>query len=226
MPFPYTHVLYDLDGTLIDHFNVIYRCYVHALQKLDQPVPDRETVVRTVGGSMEVTMRHFVEDSLHDAAVDYFREHFRAIFREEINPLPGVPEIPQALQELGCTQAVFTNKNGQAARAIIEHCGWTPYFALVVGSHDTAWRKPQVEFSQHILAALSADPATTCLVGDSPFDIEAAQVAGIDVYAVCTGTHRADELAAAGATGVFPHLPAWAEHFGVTAPLPSSSLKQ
>ncbi|MEX0325004.1 MAG: HAD family hydrolase, partial [Puniceicoccaceae bacterium] len=33
----YKAVLFDLDGTLIDHFRVIYRCYQYALEHLGLP---------------------------------------------------------------------------------------------------------------------------------------------------------------------------------------------
>ncbi len=33
-------VLFDLDGTLIDHFTTIYRCFCHAREKLGTPPAD------------------------------------------------------------------------------------------------------------------------------------------------------------------------------------------
>ena len=226
MTFPYRTILYDLDGTLIDHFNVIYRCYVHALETIGLPVPDRATVVRTVGGSMEVTMRHFVEENHHAAAVELFRAHFEKIYLEEIHLLPGVPELLHELAARGCRQGVFTNKNGPGSRAIIRHLGLDDILQPVVGSLDTPYRKPQEAFTRHILREIDGTPETTCLVGDSPFDIEAARVVGMDVYGVATGTHEGAELQAAGATAVFANLPAWAAHFGVTVQPASPSVER
>jgi phosphoglycolate phosphatase len=45
------------------------------------------------------------------------------------------------------------------------------------------------------------------MVGDSPFDVQAALNAGFPCWAVATGTNTAAELTAAGATRVFPDLP-------------------
>lgn len=199
-------ILFDLDGTLIDHFDVIYRCYDHALQSLEQPVPTYETVRRTVGGSMEVTMRHFVDEDTHPEAVRLYREHFARIFLEDITILSGVEWLLPTLKNKGKRLAVFTNKQGPASRKICEHLQLDRYLDRVFGSRDTPYRKPQKEFSLHVLGELSAQVATTCMVGDSPWDIAAARAVGIPCYCVSTGTHTPTELKAAGADKVFANF--------------------
>lgn len=199
----YKTVLFDLDGTLIDHFNVIYRCYEHTMKALGRPVPSYDFVKRSVGGTMEITMRKFVDDETHPEAVRIFREHFAEIYLEDITVLPGVPWLLQELKEQGLQLAVFTNKQGPGSRAIIEHLGFTRFFDRTFGSLDTPHRKPEREFSEHVLRELGADAETTCMIGDSPWDIRAARVAGMPCFCVCTGTHELRELEAAGADGVF-----------------------
>lgn len=196
-------ILFDLDGTLIDHFNVIYRCYRYTLEKLQRPVPSFDFVKRSVGGTMELTMHKFVDDDKHAEAVRIFREHFEEIFLDDITVLPGVEWLLQQLKEDGRQLAVFTNKQGPGSRAIIEHLGFSKYFDRVFGSLDTPHRKPDLLFSEHVLRELGADAATTCMIGDSPWDIQAAHVINIPCYCVCTGTHDPRELEADGAAGVF-----------------------
>jgi phosphoglycolate phosphatase len=48
------------------------------------------------------------------------------------------------------------------------------------------------------------------MIGDSPYDIQAAHNGGFPCYAVTTGTHTHDELTATGADGVFPDMAALA----------------
>jgi len=45
------------------------------------------------------------------------------------------------------------------------------------------------------------------LVGDSPFDVQAAHNGGLKAWCVTTGTHSAAQLLAAGADAVYPGLP-------------------
>ncbi|MCH8475857.1 MAG: HAD family hydrolase [Opitutales bacterium] len=209
MAFPYQTVLYDLDGTLIDQFNVIYRCYSYALSTLSLPVPSRKTVVETVGGSMEVTMTHFVDAKNHKKAVRLFREHFQKIALDEVSVLPGVAGVLANLHQKNIPQAVFTNKNGRAARLVCQHLKLTPFLQAIVGTNDTAYRKPQPEFTRHILQMVKATPENCCLVGDSPFDIKAGKAVGMAVYGVETGTHCREALQLAGASEVYATLPEW-----------------
>ncbi len=59
-----------------------------------------------------------------------------------------------------------------------------------------------------MLGLLGAAAEEALLVGDSPYDIQAARQGGLTGWCVATGTHTAAELRAAGADAVFPDLPA------------------
>ncbi len=199
-------VLLDLDGTMIDHFNVIYRCYTHALSTLGIEVPPFERVRRTVGGSMEVTMRNFVGEERHAEAVRLFREHFAVIFLDDLVVLPGALWLARELRGQGRRLAVFTNKQGPGSRRICDHLGLTEVLDGVFGSTDTPHKKPEIAFTRHVLETLGAVPEETCLIGDSPWDIEAARNAGFPCHTVTTGTHGRAELEEAGADTVFANL--------------------
>ena len=75
-----------------------------------------------------------------------------------------------------------------------------------VNAGDTAWLKPQPEFTRHVLRTLHADAAQAVLVGDSPFDVATAHNAAFPCWCVTTGTHTADQLREAGADAVFASL--------------------
>ena len=49
-------VLFDLDGTLMDHLPAIHRSYVHTLPQLGLPAPTYEQVKRAIGGGLENAM--------------------------------------------------------------------------------------------------------------------------------------------------------------------------
>lgn len=196
-------ILFDLDGTLIDHFNVIHTCLEHALRTLGKPVPTYREVKRAVGGAMENTIRQFTDPETVDEAVRIYREHFSKIFLDDIEVLPGVEWLIPELKAHGKQLAVYTNKQGPAARAICHHIGLSRHFDQVFGSLDTPYRKPDKAFSDHVFARLNATPETTCMVGDSPWDVATARAAGMTCYGVSSGTHSAGELHEAGADAVF-----------------------
>lgn len=199
-------VWFDLDGTLIDHFATLFRCYQYALGHLGIEVPPPEVVRRSVGGSMEVTMRHFVDEARLAEAARLWREHLAQIYLEDVTLLPGARELVEALHRRGVKLGVLTNKIGEYSRGIMRHLGFEPLLDVVLGANDTPYRKPQREFSALALARFNTTAGETCLVGDSPFDIEAARSVGMRCACVTTGTHTAAELSAAGADAVYENL--------------------
>lgn len=196
-------IFFDLDGTLIDHFRAIYRSYVHVQETLGLPVSDYHTVLRSVGGSIPVTLGRLLGADLVDEALPLWRAHFAETMLEEVDPLPGVERGLRALAGAGYAMAVFTNKDGPAARAVIKHLGWADFFTSVAGAMDTPWRKPQIDFTLWMMRETEARAETTLMVGDSPFDVEAGKIVGMRMYGVATGSHTAAELDAAGADAVF-----------------------
>lgn len=200
-------ILLDLDGTLVDAFTTIHRSYQHTLPHFGYPAPTMHEVRQAVGGGLPNAMRRFLPENLVDRAVEVHLAYSQKILLEDVTPLPGAAELLHDLQARGATAAVYTNKHAESARRICAHLGFTPRLARVFGAGDTPWIKPQPEFAAHVLHDLGADAATTLLIGDSPFDVAAAHNGGFACWAVCTGTHDAAQLAAAGADRVFPGLP-------------------
>lgn len=190
----YRTILFDLDGTLVDQFQVIYEAYAHAMKSMELPPVTYQQVRSAVGGSITVTFGKLVPAPLVDQAVALFREEFNRIWDRQVDVLPGVPELLQALRESGHQLAVLTNKDGDLARRVVDKAGLTPYFAAVFGTLDTPWRKPDPEFTQHALTQLDAVAGLTCLIGDSPYDVATATNAGLHCAAVATGSHSVAEL--------------------------------
>lgn len=192
-------VLFDLDGTLIDNFTAIHRCYSDVAKSLGL-VPQSLDVLRaTVGGSISMTMSKLIGDELAPEGVRRFREHFHEVMFEGAFVLPGVKWILQHLRERGIRTVVFTNKDHDATLALLDYLGLAELFDAAFGTNtpEMPWRKPQREFSEAVLAALGANAAETLMVGDSPFDIQAAGTVGMPVACVATGTHMPETLLSA-----------------------------
>lgn len=192
-------LLFDLDGTLVDAFTTLYRSYVHTLPRFGYPAPSYEAVRRAVGGGIVNAMAHFVPPARIPELLPEYQAYAQSILLEDVTLLPGAREILQAAGSRGLPCAIFTNKHGPSARRIAQHLGLDPYLRAVFGAEDTQWIKPQPEFARHAMEALGAEPATTCLVGDSPYDVAAAMGGGMSFAGVTTGTHAAEELERAGA---------------------------
>ncbi|MCC6414798.1 MAG: HAD family hydrolase [Opitutaceae bacterium] len=207
---PFQTVLCDLDGTLVDAFTTIHRAYCHTLPQFGRLEPTMAEVRAAVGGGLRHAMARFLPEEQISAAIGVHQAYTARILLEDVHALPGVLALLQALHARGVTLAVYTNKHGDAARRICAHLGFTPWLHGIYGAGDTPWLKPEPELAAYVLGELKASAATTLLVGDSPFDIESAHNGGFPCWTVTTGTHDADQLAAAKADRVFPDLDALA----------------
>jgi len=199
-------ILFDLDGTLIDHFAAIHRSHSHTIRQLGLPAPTLAQVRSAVGGGLEHAIAQLIGPARVAEALPIYRAYWDATMLADVVLLPGALALLNSLHARGTNLAVFTNKLGSSSRLICAHLGLAPFLQGNFGARDTAWLKPQPEFAAHVLAQLAANPATTLLVGDSPFDIAAAHNVGLPCWAVTTGTHHADELHAAGADAVYASL--------------------
>lgn len=210
----------------MDNFVAIHACYAIAARRLGLEPAAYATVRAAVGGSVPITLGKLMPADLVPAAADLYREAFAQRWHEGLFALPGAAALLAALATQGVRCAVFTNKNGEFSRRICDHLDLTPHLAFVLGTGDVPGRKPEAAFTQAALDRLGVPPESACLVGDSPYDLAAAEAGRVPCYTVTTGSHDAAALAAAGATAIFPDLPTLAQRvFGLTLPsLPPSSV--
>ena len=204
----FTAFLFDLDGTLLDHFAAIHRAHTHTMTKLGLPPPTLAQVRAAVGGGLEKAIAKLVGAERVEAALAIYRPYWDATMLDDVALFPGARELLERLHACGAKSAVFTNKHGPSSRRVCDHLGITPLFDGIFGATDTPWLKPQPSFTAHALAQLGAAPAATLLVGDSPYDVQAAHNSGLTCWCVTTGTHDAAQLQAAGADAIFPSLSA------------------
>lgn len=203
---PFQTFLFDLDGTLVDHFAAIHRAHSYTMRELGLSPPTLEQVRAAVGGGVELAIERLAGKNRVAEALPIYRPYWDATMLDDVILLPGARELLQALRSRGATLAIFTNKHGPSARKICEHLGLAPLLNGIFGATDTPWLKPQPEFAAHVLAKLSTSARTSMLVGDSPFDVAAAKNGGFPCWCVTTGTHTESELIAAGADKVFADL--------------------
>ena len=218
-------VLFDLDGTLLDHFGAIHASHAYTLKQLGLPAPTMAQVHRAVGGGFEVAVKRMLgpeNEHLLPRAIEIYRDAWAKNIFNGVALLPGARGLLEALKARGVRCGVFTNKHGPSARSVCGHLGVTPLLDGIFGAFDTPWLKPDPEFARHALKELGGEPATTCLIGDSPYDVEAARNGGFVCFCVTTGTNSSEELSAAGAAGVYDDLIALAKaEFAIELPAES-----
>ncbi len=199
-------ILIDMDGTFVDHIQTITRCFQCACRELGFPEPSAEKVKRSIGGSMPVTIQKFLPAQHVEAGKEIWRRRFEEIHLQGVQILHGAEELLDHCNAAGLKAAIFTNKTGTHSRAILENEGFTERLDFILGAEDTPYRKPQPEFTAAAIEKMGIPGENLAMIGDSPFDIQAARAGGMSALCVTTGSHDREELLNAGADKVFDSL--------------------
>lgn len=207
--------LFDLDGTLVDHFQAIHRSYVFTMNRLGLPKPTMEQVRSAVGGGLERAFSKLIPTQYHQEGLTIYREYWDKTMLDDVVLLPGALSLLEKLHARGATLGVCTNKHGPSARRICEHLSIARYMNVVVGAGDTPWLKPAAQMTSHTLNLLGSSTKAAVLIGDSPFDVQAAHNGGIVSWCVTTGTHNLAELKEAGADAIYANFDEMADDLGL-----------
>lgn len=190
------YILFDLDGTLIDHFTTIHKSVAYAQRALGLPESEYATVRATVGGSVPITLGKLCGSENVAAAEPLFRQHFSEIIFDDVLILPGAAWLLQTLKEKGAKLGVFTNKYADDSRAVLAHLGLDPWLDVIIGTGDPdcPYRKPDPLFTAYALVQLDCASEEALMIGDSPHDLAAAEAGCLECHLVATGTHSIEQL--------------------------------
>lgn len=200
----YTHIFFDLDGTITDPKDGITNSVAYALAAFGiQEAPDRLTPF--IGPPLTDSFMEFYHFDLPTAqkAVEKYREYFSKTGIFENRVFPGTQPLLAHLKEGGKTVCLATSKPEVFARQILEHFHIDGYFDEIVGSCLDGTRTKKGEVIAEVFRRLGdacPDKAQCVMVGDRLHDIAGARENGLDSIGVTFGYGSEEELSSAGAT--------------------------
>lgn len=201
-------LVFDLDGTLADTREDLWRSANHALEQAGLQPLGLEAVMNLVGNGAKVLIRSCISESrglsgpsappaseaMTDAVLASFLDHYREHCLEKTRAYPGVAT---SLARLGrYRKAVLTNKPTQPAVRILEGLGLAGHFDIILGGDNPHGRKPDPAALNHLISALEAAPGSTVMVGDGIQDALAARRAGVSLIGFLNGIAPRAELLA------------------------------
>ena len=173
--------VFDLDGTLVDSRRDIAESANAVLEECGCTPHSEEAIGGMVGdGAAQLIARAFAAAGCPapSDALDRFLRVYNSRLLRFTRPYDGVPELLDALSELG-TLAVLTNKPIGATRAVLGDLGLAQYFGgRVRGGDGPHPRKPDAAGLSGLIADAGVSAAETLMVGDSIVDVRTARGAG------------------------------------------------
>jgi phosphoglycolate phosphatase len=193
----FTHIIFDLDGTLTDPRQGIRNAIAHALNKMNTSgfngiVPDGFIGPPLQQGFSELFGLNGHETEL---AVEYFREYYSARGLFENQPYPGVMELLQKLDYAGKNMFLATSKLEAFAVQICEHFGFSKYIIQLKGADYKGEKATKTTIISDLLEMQKLLPSKkTVMIGDTVFDVIGGKQNDLSTIAVTYGFGKAEEL--------------------------------
>lgn len=196
-------LIFDWDGTLMDSEARIVACMQAAAADLKFDSPDADNTRQIIGlGLREAVLSLF--PALDEGSVAEMTERYRHHFLgEEGTPstlFPGADAAIRALAERGFLLAVATGKGRHGLDLALKSTGLGACFHATRCADET-FSKPHPEMLRQILDELGQASENALMIGDTEFDLQMANNAGIKSLAVSYGVHPLERLRAHAPVG-------------------------
>ena len=174
----YEAVVFDVDGTLIDTEKAILCSLQRTLkEEMNREYPLAElTFVLGIPGTaslQQLGVRN-VDGLLHKWDL-YMRD-----FCDEIHVFTGIEPVLNELRRLGIKTGIVTSKTRQELIADLSPFQLARFFSYTVCADDTRKHKPEPEPLLKLMEVADIRPERAVYIGDTLYDLQTAQGAGVD----------------------------------------------
>ena len=211
-------VLFDVDGTLIDSNYLHVHAWYRAFNGVGLDV-ESWRIHRSIGMDGSTLVAILAEDADDDArarAKD-LHSHYYKETAPLLRRLPGVRELLEAVDKLGLQIVLATSAPEDELSILRGVLASDDLVSAVTSSNDVDTAKPEPDIVQVALKRAGVDVAHAVFVGDTVWDVEACERAGVPTISVLSGGVSRGELETAGAQAVFDNPRDLCEHLDSTA---------
>ena len=200
-------VLFDVDGTLIDSVDLHAQAWVDAFAEFGHVFRFAD-VRRQIGKGGDQLMPVFLSKAEIDRVGERLEERRGVLFKERylhrIKPFPAVRELFQRVIADGKGIALASSAKDDELEQYKKIANIVDLIDVETSSDDADKSKPHPDIFQAALAKLDiAQPDQAIVIGDTPYDAEAAAKAGLRTVGVLCGGWSEGELTRAGCVAVF-----------------------
>ncbi len=201
-------VIFDIDGTLIDSVDAHAEAWRQAFRHFGKEVAF-EAVRSQIGKGGDHLLPEFLSPqeiaSFGKALEAYRSDLLKREFVPKIRPFPKVRELLERVLADGKHVALASSAKEEELQHYKQIAGIAD---LIPEEHETSssdaeHSKPDPDIFQAALAKLGLDPNEAIVVGDTPYDAEAAGKIGLKTVGVLCGGFPEASLRRAGCIAIY-----------------------
>lgn len=199
-------VIFDLDGTLVDSNDLHAEAWQETFRHFEKEIPYAD-LRRQIGKGGDQYLPEFLnarEMKEIRPEIEKFRSDlFKRKYLERVRPFPKVRELFQKLRDNGKRIALGSSGNSDEVAHYAELAKIGELFETKTTKSDVDESKPRPDIFLAALNLLGTAADETIVVGDTPYDVQAAKKASLATIGLRCGGFPEDELRAFGAVAIY-----------------------
>lgn len=192
-------ILLDVDGTLLDSNEAHAAAYAQALleEGLEIPVAKIRPLIGMGGEKLLPALGVQLSSPTGERVSRRKKEVFDEEFLPHLRPTHGARDLLDHMKSLGLELGVATSADAGELRALLRQAGLEDRIDARSSSSDAKSSKPDPDIVEAAIARSRYDRSELVMIGDTPYDVEAAARAGVPIVAVRCGGWSDRDLAGA-----------------------------
>jgi HAD superfamily hydrolase (TIGR01509 family) len=199
-------VIFDVDGTLVDSVDLHAKAWQAAFAHFGHEVAF-EDVRSQIGKGGDQLMPVFLSkeelDRRGEEIEDYRSKLFKERYLPQVRGFPAVRELVKRIRGNGQQVALASSAKGGELTTYKKIAGIEDLIDEETSSDDAAKSKPHPDIFEAALGRLGIDANEAIVVGDSPYDAQAAGKIGLHTIGVLCGGFPEADLRAAGCVAIY-----------------------
>ena len=182
--------LLDVDGTLVDSNDQHARAYVDVFREFGREVAFEQVrpLIGMGGDKVLPQLIGVAHDSEEGKRISERRsEIFLERYVPQLTGLPGARALLERMQQAGLTLVVATSAKKDEYQKLIKIAGVEGIVDDQTTADDASRSKPDPDIIVAALKKAEVPPAEAVMLGDTPYDIQAARAAGVGCVALRSG---------------------------------------
>lgn len=187
-------LLFDVDGTLIDSNGAHADAWTRALHEhgIDVSADDIRRMIGMGGDKILPAVAHVSEDSDKGRRIAERKKQIFSALLPGLRATRGARPLLEYLSEHHVELIIATSADDREMTSILEQAGVDDLIPTRTTKDDAPASKPDPDIVHAALARSWARPEQTLMIGDTPYDIEAADRAGIGAIVLRCGGYWPD----------------------------------
>jgi HAD superfamily hydrolase (TIGR01509 family) len=197
-------VILDMDGTLVDSNGAHAQTWVETLKRFGYDVT-LDAVRPLIGQGGDKMLPRLTGCSKDSAIGQKIAAQRSALFEQQyltsIRPFPGSRQLVGHMHDCGLKLVIASSSSREHLNHLIDIVGIGNFIDSATSAGDVGGSKPDPDVIEAALSRLELDAGEVMMIGDTPYDIEAAARVGVRTIALRCGGWNEEDLT--GAVAVY-----------------------